>query len=314
MTGYGAAALTSDVVLFSAAVFFAGIGTAAVPVAGMSALLHEFPPARRGVALGWRQLAVPLGGTIGAVALPLLAQAGGLRLAVIGSATVTAATALWFAWLTPGGGGEARSLRLDGVLTAPGMRRLLSIALLYAFGLAAALTYLVSAARDAGMDKAEAGLLFVLLNLAAAASRVVWGRVADRDGGTRRMRTLADTGLVGAAGALALPLALHAGVPAAVPAVLLIAFGAFGFNGVLYVTAGELVGPERAGRAVGIASTMVFGATSLGSPAAGLVVQGSSYDVMWLVAAASSAAGAVVALRGAQRGRRQRAAVLPESV
>jgi MFS family permease len=311
--GYGVAAFTSDVVLFSAAVFFAGIGTAAVPVAGMSALLREFPPEKRGVALGWRQLAVPLGGTIGAVGLPLLAHAGGVRLAIMGSAAVTAATALWFAWLTPGGRGEARSLRLDGVLTAPGMRRLLMIALLYAFALASALTYLVSAARAGGMDKAEAGLLFVLLNVSAAASRVVWGRLADRDGGTRRMRTLADTGLVSAAGALAMPLALHAGVVAAVPAVLLIAFGAFGFNGVLYVTAGELVGPERAGRAVGIASTMVFGATSLGSPAAGLVAQGSSYDVMWLVAAAGSAAGAVVALRGVRPGRRQRTAPLPES-
>jgi MFS family permease len=317
LAGYTVAGLTVDPYVFSAAVFVGGIGTAAVPVAGMSALLREFPPERRGVALGWRQLAVPLGGTIGAVALPVLVHVGGISLALIASAAVTAATALWFAWLLPAAAGESSSLRLEGTLTAPGMPRLLLLAALYAFALSAALTYLPSAARDAGMGKAEASLLFVMLTVSAAASRVFWGRVADREGGTRRMRTLADTGLLSAGAALLMPLALHASLAAAVPVVLLVGFGAFGFNGVLYVAAGELVGPQRAGRAVGIASTMVFGATSLASPAAGLVAQFASYDVMWLVAAASSAAGAAVALRGigdhrARHARQQALALDPD--
>ncbi|HVG89760.1 MAG TPA: MFS transporter, partial [Gaiellales bacterium] len=226
--------------------------------------------------------------------------------------SVTAATALWFAWLTPGGGGESRSLRLDGTLTAPGMRRLLLLGALYVFALGAALTYLPSAARDAGLGKAEASLLFVLLTVSAAASRVLWGRIADRGGGTRRMRTLADTGLLAAGAALAMPLALHAGLAAASVAVLLMGFGAFGFNGVLYVAAGELVGPERAGRAVGIASTMVFGVGSLASPVAGLVVENAGYDAMWLVGAATSAAGALVALRGTRRWRREVPTPLPD--
>jgi MFS family permease len=312
LAGYSVAAATTDPVVFSVFAFFAGMGTAAVPVAGMSALLREFPPERRGMALGWRQLGVPLGGTIGAVALPLLAHVGGVSLALITSATVTAATALWFAWLTPGGGGESRSLRLDGTLTAAGMRRLLLLGALYVFALGAALTYLPSAARDAGLGKAEASLLFVVLTVSAAASRVLWGRVADRGGGTRRMRTLADTGLLAAGAALAMPLALHAGLAAASLAVLLLGFGAFGFNGVLYVAAGELVGPERAGRAVGIASTMVFGVGSLASPVAGLVVENAGYDAMWLVGAATSAAGALVALRGTRRWRREVPAPLPD--
>ena len=39
-----------------ATLFVAGIGSASVPVAGMSALLREFPPEKRGIALGWRRL------------------------------------------------------------------------------------------------------------------------------------------------------------------------------------------------------------------------------------------------------------------
>ena len=194
-----------------------------------------------------------------------------------------------------------RSLRLDGALTEPGMRPLLVVGLFYVYALSAALTYIVPAARDDGLGKAAAGALFVILNLAAAASRLVWGRVADRDGGTRRVRTLAEVGILAAAAGLAMPVALHAGAVAAAVVTVALGFGCFGFNGVLYVTAGELVGPDRAGRAVGIASTMVFGAGSLASPLAGLVAEKAGYDVMWLTAAASSAAGAMVVRRSLAR-------------
>ena len=90
---YLAASVAPNAALFAAAIFLAGIGSSAVPVAGMSSLLREFPPERRGIALGWRQLAVPMGGAIGAAALPLLAHVGGVRLALIVTAFATASTA-----------------------------------------------------------------------------------------------------------------------------------------------------------------------------------------------------------------------------
>jgi MFS family permease len=100
-----------------------------------------------------------------------------------------------------------------------------------------------------------------------------------------------------------MPVALHAGAVAAAVVTVALGFGCFGFNGVLYVTAGELVGAERAARAVGVASTMVFGAGSLATPVAGLVAENAGYDAMWLTAAAASASGALVAWR--TLGRRQ---------
>ena len=69
---------------YAAALVLAGIGGAAVPVAGMTALLRVFEPAQRGMAMGWRQLGVPLGGTLGAAVLPGLAAIGGVRLAMAG--------------------------------------------------------------------------------------------------------------------------------------------------------------------------------------------------------------------------------------
>ena len=297
LCAYLAASVAPNAALFAAAIFLAGIGSSAVPVAGMSSLLREFPPHRRGIALGWRQLAVPLGGAIGAAALPLLAHIGGVRLALIVTAVATASTASVFAWLSAAGGGTARRMRLDGALTARGMRSLLVVGLLYVYALAAALTYIVAAARDDGLGKTEAGALFVVLNLSAAASRLVWGRIADRGGGNRRVRTLIDCGMLAAVAGLAMAPVLHVGVVLAVPVTIALGFGCFGWNGVLYVTAGELVGPDRAARAVGVASTMVFGAGALAAPVSGLVAEHAGYDVMWLTAAVSSAAGAAFAWR-----------------
>jgi MFS family permease len=306
---YLAASVAPNAALFAAAIFVAGIGSSAVPVAGMSSLLREFPPERRGIALGWRQLAVPMGGAIGAAALPLLADVGGVRLALIVTAFATASTASVFAWLSAAGGGTARRMRLDGALTARGMRPLLVVGLLYVYALGAALTYIVAAARDDGLSKPEAGALFVVLNLSAAASRLVWGRMADRGGGTRRVRTLVEIGMLAAVAGLAMAPVLHVGFVLAVPVTVALGFGCFGWNGVLYVTAGELVGPDRAARAVGVASTMVFGAGALSAPLSGLVAEHAGYDVMWLTAAASSAAGAAFAWRALAWMRRTGAAV-----
>src|SRR5205814_950421 len=84
-------------------------------------------------------------------------------------------------------------------------------------------------------------------------SRIVWGRRADRSGGTRRLQALRDTGLMATVAAVAIPVMLAWGAWAALPATVVLAFGVFGFNGVLYLVAGEIAGPERAGRAVGLA-------------------------------------------------------------
>ena len=63
------------------ALLISGVGAAAVPVAGMTAILIHFPPDRRGRILGLRQMAVPVGGFVAAGLLPILYHLGGLELA-----------------------------------------------------------------------------------------------------------------------------------------------------------------------------------------------------------------------------------------
>jgi MFS family permease len=294
------AAVAGSAETYAAALVLAGIGGAAVPVAGMTALLRVFEPERRGMAMGWRQLGVPLGGTLGSAILPALAALGGVRLAMAGAGVAAAATALAFAVVSddrPAATGIGSGQSVLGVLRIPGFKPLLAVGLLYVLALGAILAHYVGALRDAGLSSAAAAAGFAALNITAALSRIVWGRVADGDGGTRRARTLRDIGILTVGATCLMPLVLAAQPPVAVAFGVVVAFGAFGMNGVLYLLAGELAGPSRAGRAVGVASTVVFGTGSLAAPIAGLAIERTGYDAVWVMSAVVAATGALTAWR-----------------
>lgn len=285
---------------FAAALVLAGIGGAAVPVAGMTALLRVFEPEKRGMAMGWRQLGVPLGGTLGAAILPALAAVGGVPLAMAGAGVAAAATAFAFAVVSddrPAAVGGRSGQSVAAVLRIPGFKPLLAVGLLYVLALGAILAHYVGALRDAGLSGTEAAAGFAALNITAAVSRIVWGRVADGGGGTRRARTLTEIGILTVAATCVMPFVLAAVPTGALAFGVVVAFGAFGMNGVLYLLAGELAGSSRAGRAVGVASTVVFGMGSLAAPIAGFAIERTGYDAVWVMSAVVAAAGAITARR-----------------
>jgi hypothetical protein len=92
-----------------------------------------------------------------------------------------------------------------------------------------------------------------------------------------------------------MPIALAGGPATALTLTVALAFGVFGFNGVLYLTAGEIAGSDRAGRAVGVASMVVFGWGSLSAPVTGLLIEATTYNAVWVLAAVMGVAGALVA-------------------
>ena len=289
------AAFAPNVYWYGAMLFVAGVGGAGVPVAGMTSLLREFAPEQRGMALGWRQLAVPLGGAIGSVALPALVTLGGLQLAMLFSAVTAGGLAFAFSAVAGDDRSEVRSRGLGGVLSIPQMRQLLTVGFLYVWALGGVLAYYIPAAESGGLSATQAAIGFTVVNITAALSRIVWGRLADKNSGTRRIHVLRATGLVAGAGAVLMPIALATGTVTSLAATVALAFGVFGFNGVLYLTAGEIAGADRAGRAVGLASMVVFGWGSLSAPIAGLAIEATGYDAVWVIAAVTGIAGALVA-------------------
>ncbi len=143
------------------------------------------------------------------------------------------------------------------------MPRLLVVAVCYIVGLTAVLTFGVPALRDGGASRGDGSLLFAFVSLSAMAARIGWGRLADFGGGRRRVATLRDVGMFACGAALLTWLVWPHGTAARIVALVVLSLGALGFNGVLYVIAGEIAGAARAGQAVALMSTALFGGGAL---------------------------------------------------
>jgi MFS family permease len=293
--GLFAGAIAGSPVALGAALVVFGVGSSVVTIGGAGALFRAYPPERRGWALGVRQMAVPLGGMIGAVLVPALEAVGGVSTVLLAAAIAVLLSGAAFAVVADSlrGGRQPRGIRT--ILKAPGMQRLLVVAAFYIIVLQAVLVYTVPSARAAGLSALAAGTTFFAIQVAAGVARIVWGRIADGGGGARRARTLSEAGVVAAIGAILFTVALHAGVEVALPAAVIFGFGALGWNGLVYVIAGERTPPELAARSVAVAATLIFGLSALATPALGALAHGAGWNAFWLATAALALGGAGIA-------------------
>lgn len=296
--GLVGAAFAPSLPVLLAALFVSGIGSAIVPIAGMGAIFRAFPVARRAWALGVRQMGVPLGGVTAALVLPPLARAGDVRLALLVAAVALTVLGTAFAALAEDAGApgdERPRFAVGRILRLSGMGRLLLVAACYIVVLQSVLAYVVPASRDAGLSSFAAGAVFLAVQITAGVARIVWGRIADAGGGARRTRTLAEAGWVAAAGGVVFAAALHAGPGAVIPAAILLAFGALGWNALVYVSAGEKAPPELAAQAVSVAATLVFVLSAVSTPPMGALAEHLGWDAFWTACAVLAAGGALVA-------------------
>jgi MFS family permease len=180
----------------------AGIFSGAATPAGSRLILGAFPRERRGLPMGIRQAAIPLGALAASVALPLLAHQWGWRWTLAAAAAVpVAGAAITFLARTPvaliapsaGGRGPLRRIARDRKILYAGIW-----ALLFVGGQYALLTYLALYLEDdLGLGRTEAFALLALANLTGFAGRLAWGWLSDRFLGSRRRPGLVVLSLAG---------------------------------------------------------------------------------------------------------------------
>lgn len=284
------------------ALFASGVSGAVVAVGATVSVFYGFPPERRGFAIGMRQMSVALGGLLAALLLPLAVHLSGVRLALALSGALTAVTSIVFALDTPHGPlvpstAARRVIAPIEVFRAPGMLRLLVVALCYIVSLTTVLTFGVPALRDGGGSRGDGSLLFAFVSISAMTARIFWGRVADFGGGRRRVATLRDIGaLACAAGALTW-LLWPEGTIVRIILLVVLSLGALGFNGVLYVIAGEIAGAARAGQAVALMSTALFGGGAIAAVPLGALADAEGYRSLWIATAIAAGLGVLATLR-----------------
>jgi sugar phosphate permease len=237
----------------------AGAAGGSVFAASGRLILGWFARHERGLAMGIRQSAQPLGVTLAAASLPVLGSSGtGVPLACLGAFCLLAAllvVALVRDPARPPAPAPAADGRRPGSpYRQPVLWRIHAASALLVvpqFTVATfALVFLIDAR---GWDATSAGRLLAVTQLGGAASRLGAGYWSDRAGS--RMRPMRILAVSTAIGMIALAAAAAAGSAAAVPVLLACAVVAVSTNGLAFTAVAEHAGAAWAGRALGVQNT-----------------------------------------------------------
>jgi sugar phosphate permease len=288
------AANVNEFAALVAALVATGAFGASVNSASGRAVMHWFAADERGLALGIRQAAIPIGGFAGAVALPALVAVGGIHAAF----AALAVNALVWAVLA---GVVLRERHVDediaqqfvSPLRDLRMWLLCSASAFVLAGQLAIMGFVVLFLHDArGFSTAHAALVLAAVQIGGVGVRIVVGRRSDRE---RRRVPLFIKLAVALAVSLAIAAALVNG-PIVVLVPVLIAAGILGmsWNGLSFTAAAEAAGPRRSGAAIGFQQT-VLGIGGIFIPILfAAVVSGTSWRSAFLVTAACALTGAVL--------------------
>jgi sugar phosphate permease len=233
-----------------------GMG-ASVNAASGRAVMHWFPARERGLALGIRQTAIPVGGALAAVALPAVNGAGGLKASFVFMGAICLMAAAVAAVAVRETGRSAYDPEADDVEWTLRDSRLWVLSTgsgLYLFAQIALTAFLVLFLHDVhGLSPGAAAAVLAVLQVGAVVTRISAGRISDAM--QARIRPLRWIGLASGAGVLLTAVVTHAPVAVVVPVMVAAGAISMAWNGLSVTAAAELAGLSRSGAAIGFQQT-----------------------------------------------------------
>ena len=275
----------------------AGAAGSSVNAASGRAVMAWFAPRQRGLALGIRQTAIPIGGGIAAVLLPPVENAGGIVAAFVVLGGLCVGAAVLGALALRDRREEAEIAEAAGSALRDGRLWRLSCASgLYLVAQLAIVSFVVLFLHDErGWSVGEAAAVLAAIQVLAVGTRIAAGAWSDRVGA--RVPPLRQIGLASCV-TLALVAALLDG-----PAVgLVLAFVVAGaiamaWNGLSFTAAAELADRGQAGAAIGFQQT-ALSVIGLGIPVAfAATVSATTWQAAFALAALCPLAGALLLRR-----------------
>jgi len=295
-----AAALTHSPVVLGICLVVGGAFAASANAASGRVVVGWFPPHRRGLAMGVRQVAPPLGAGLAAVTLTITAERHGPYAAHWIPAAACALVVLLIAAVvidpprpdrhsTP----AANPYRGDAFLP-----RIHGASVLLNFPQTAMGTFaLVWLVQDRGWAVGAAGTLIALTQVLGALVRIGSGQLSD----SVRSRVRPVRWISWSIAATMLLLAVAAGTDSALAVPLMVAACVFSVapNGLAAAAIAEHAGPFWSGRALGLQNTVQFLVSTAVPPLGGLLIADTGYAWTFaLVALFPLLAVAVVPVRG----------------
>jgi sugar phosphate permease len=283
----GTAAFMSTLAIVATLLALAGAAGASVNAASGRVVMGWFPVRERGLAMGTRQTAQPLGVALAALTLPPLAHAHGPYEALLFPAVLCLLAALLVLLVVvdpPRGTDGATAKRPSPYRESRTLARVhLASSMLVVPQFAVATFTLVYLVGQRHWDAAVAGRWIFAFQAAGAAGRIASGVWSDRvRSRLRPMRQLAVT-----SAALMLLIALGAALhtPWIVLGFALGAVVTVADNGLAYTAVAELAGSAWSGRALGVQNTVQNIAGIATAPVLAAIIGNSRYGWAFVVAA-----------------------------
>jgi MFS family permease len=278
------AASAHSLVWVGAYLFVGGMAAASCNAAGGRLVSAWFPPHQRGLAMGIRQTAQPLGIAIGALVMPELAERGlhaGLMFPAFACAVSAVASAIGI--IDPPR--KHRTAATEQELASPyrgslALWRIHAVAGLLMMPQTVTVTFmLVWLIANDGWSVAAAGGVVTLSQLLGALGRIAVGRWSDRIGS--RMRPVRLIAVAATLTLFMLAVADDHSWKLEVPLMIAISVIAVLDNGLEATAITEYAGPFWSGRALGVQNTTQRLMAAAGAPLFGVLIDAARYPPAW---------------------------------
>jgi sugar phosphate permease len=287
----GAAYAPSFEVLFLLLVLAGASGASVISASGR-AVMHWFTRDERGLALGIRQTAIPLGGLVAALVLPVLTDAGGSQDAFLFLAGFCAVGALAGAAVLRGQD-AAEATELESVARTLRDGRLWRLCLgsgVYVYAQVAIIGFGVLFLHDEhGFSERSAAFVFAVALVLGGGLRIGMGRWSDVV--RSRLKPLRVAGIAVSVGVAATALLASGPVLLLVPALALAGGLSMAWNGLAFTAAAELAGAGRSGAAIGVQQSVLSGLAVVAPLVFSATVSASTWAAAFALAAVVPLAG-----------------------
>jgi MFS family permease len=284
-----AAASVHSLVAVGAFLLLGGMAAASSNSASGRLVVGWFPPEKRGMVMGIRQTAQPLGVALGALVIPRLAESHGVSVALLFPAVVCAVSAVVCAVAVIDPPRPARADADASELANPyrgsaTLWRIHAVSVLLVVPQAMVWTFtLVWLMSDRGWSAGSAGAMVTAAQVLGAGGRIAAGRWSDMVG--YRLRPIRTIALAAAAAMALLALTDWLDSPISVAMMVIASVVTVSDNGLAFTAIAEIAGPFWSGRALGTQNTSQLLTAGIVAPLFGGLIGIAGYPVAFAVCA-----------------------------
>ncbi|WP_445169574.1 MFS transporter [Mycolicibacterium sp. Dal123E01] len=284
-----AAASSHSLIMVGVFLFLGGMAAASSNSASGRLVVGWFPPDQRGLVMGIRQTAQPLGVAFGALVIPRVAQTHGVGMALLFPAIICGVAAVVCAMFVADPPRPPRAEAPAEHLANPYrgsavLWRIHAVSVLLVVPQCIVWTFtLVWLIADRGWSAESAGVLVMFAQVLGALGRIAAGRWSDRMGS--RLRPIKIIAVAAAVSMLTLALTDALGSSLSIAVIVVASVITVSDNGLAFTAIAEIAGPFWSGRALGTQNTSQLLSCGLAPPLFGALIGVVGYPIAFAVCA-----------------------------